>query len=293
MIQVVPQSKKISAADGTPLFVNDYLLNEPGVCRGGVVIMHGLGEHAGRHAHVARFFNDCGFSVRTYDHRGHGKSGGPRGDVPRGDAILQDGQIIIDDFSTQLGQAPLLLGHSMGGLFAARFALEKISPLRGLILSSPALAVSLSGIEQLFLKLMIRVAPRLAIPNGLKVNQLSRDPNVALAYQKDPLVHNKITARLLTRMLDAMAFCHAHAATLSIPVLMVVAGSDGLVNAAGSQAFYPKVPTELMTWQWYPEMYHELFNEPDAGRVFGDIRTWLSLLAPLHAPLASDDFKLG
>lgn len=278
MIQVVPQAKKISAADGTILFVNDYLQADPAACRGGVVIMHGLGDHCGRHAHVARFFNDCGYSVRTYDHRGHGKSGGARGDVPVGEAILQDAQIVIDDFSTALNQAPLLLGHSMGGLFATRFALSRLSPLRGLILSSPALAISLSGPQKLLLKILSRLAPRLAIPNGLDSTKLSRDPKVCEAYLKDPLVHDKITSRLLLRMLDAMAFCQANAATMTIPVLMLVAGDDALVDPEGSRAFYPKLPPKLVTWHCYDEMYHEIFNELDAGRVFGDIRTWLSQL---------------
>ncbi len=278
MIQVVPQPKKIHAADGTKLFVNDYLLDDPAVCRGGVVVMHGLGDHSGRHAHLARFFNECGFSVRLYDHRGHGKSGGPRGDVPVGDAILQDAQIVIDDFSSGLNQAPILLGHSMGGVFATRFALEGLAPLRALILSSPALSVSISRPHRIFLNLFNRLAPRLAIPNGLDPAKLSRDPKVGDSYQKDPMVHDKITTRLLLRIFDAMAFCQANAASMAIPVLMLVAEADELVDPAGSHAFYAKLPPRLATWHGYEGMYHEVFNAPDAGRVFGDVRTWLGQL---------------
>ncbi|MEN9864619.1 MAG: hypothetical protein RL748_209 [Pseudomonadota bacterium] len=275
MMQVVAQAKRLSAFDGTEIFINDYLLEAPAQCRGGVVIMHGLGEHCGRHAHVARFFNDCGYSVRTYDHRGHGKSGGARGDIASADAILQDAKIVIDDFAVKFQQPPLLLGHSMGGLFAARFALARLSPLSGLILSSPALAVELSGPQKLLLKILSKLAPGLAIPNGLDADKLSRDPKVAQLYRKDPMVHDKITSRLLLCMLDAMAFCHANAATMNLPVLMLVAGADALVDASGSRAFYPKLPTKLATWHGYDEMYHEIFNEPDAGRVFGDLRSWL------------------
>ncbi|HCE09690.1 MAG TPA: lysophospholipase, partial [Oxalobacteraceae bacterium] len=69
----------LRASDGTPLHVADSMVNAPSAARGGVVLMHGLGEHSGRYAHVVRFFNDCGWSVRVYDHRGHGRSGGSRG----------------------------------------------------------------------------------------------------------------------------------------------------------------------------------------------------------------------
>jgi alpha-beta hydrolase superfamily lysophospholipase len=82
--------------------------------------MHGLGEHCGRYAHVARFFNEHGWSVRTYDHRGHGRSGGARGDVPDHEAVLRDAKIVVDDFAQRFDAPPLLLGHSMGGLSPQR-----------------------------------------------------------------------------------------------------------------------------------------------------------------------------
>jgi alpha-beta hydrolase superfamily lysophospholipase len=263
----------LQAADGTDLHVNDYLLGD--TSKGGIVLMHGLGEHSGRYQHVARFFNECGLSVRSYDHRGHGKSGGARGDVPRGDAILQDAQIVVDDFASKFEMPPLLFGHSMGGLFAARFALAQMSPLRGLILSSPALAVSLSSGQRLLLKLMSKIAPGLAVPNGLSPRYLSHDPKVVSAYQSDPLVHGKISSRLLLRMLDAMQYCQAHAAALMIPCLMVVAGDDHLIDANGSRQFFPQLPAGLATMRMYDDFYHEIFNEVDAQRVFADVRAWL------------------
>lgn len=266
------RTRMLSAADGTQLHVSDHILDG---AQGGIVIMHGLGEHSGRYPHVVQFFNECGLSVRTYDHRGHGKSQGARGDVPAGDAILQDAQIVIEDFTAQLGSVPLLFGHSMGGLFAARFALGKMAPLRGLILSSPALALPMSGAQKLLLSVLSKIAPGLAVSNGLPLHGLSRDPAVAAAYKNDALVHGKITARLLLRMLDAMAFCHANAATLSIPALMVVAGSDKLVDASGSRAFFPQLPPTLASMHWYDEGYHELHNDVNARQVFADERNWL------------------
>ncbi len=271
----VLRQHKIAAADGTALQIIDHWISEPGASKGGIVIMHGVGEHSGRHSHVARFFNECGLSVRCYDHRGHGKSEGPRGDAPAREVLLQDAQIVIEDFASQLAEPPLLLGHSMGGLFAARFALAKLTPLRGLILSSPALAIRMSGGQKIRLKVLNLLVPRLAMPNGLNVQRLSHDPAVAQAYKNDPLVHAKITARLLTQMLAAMEFCREHASEMSIPVLMVVAGSDRLVDPAGSRAFFPRLPAGLATMHMYDALYHELFNELDAKQVFDDVRAWL------------------
>jgi alpha-beta hydrolase superfamily lysophospholipase len=238
--------------------------------------MHGLGEHCGRYAHVARFFNDCGWAVRSYDHRGHGRSGGARGDVTGDEAILRDAKLVLDDFSRQFDTPPLLLGDSMGGLFAARFATGGLSPLRGLILVSPALSLRMSRTQKLLLNILKPIAPGFGVPNGLPARFLSHDPAVALAYQNDPLVHSRISARLVSSMLAAIDHVRSYASTLAIPTLLLVAGADRVVDAAGSKAFHAALMPGIGTMHWYPDLYHEVFNETDAQRVFGDLRRWLT-----------------
>ena len=270
----VARERELAANDGTRLFVADWTGATPN--SNGIVLMHGLGEHCGRYAHVARFFNDCGWSVRTYDHRGHGRSGGSRGDVSDGDAVLRDAKLVIDDFARQFDEPPLLLGHSMGGLFAARFATADLSPLRGLILSSPALAIPLSGAQKLLLNTLGAIAPGLGVPNGLQTRYLSHDPAVEAAYKKDPLVHSKITPRLLRSMLSYVEFAQSHAAALAIPTLMVIAGDDHLVDASGSDAFFSHIKPGVGTMHRYADYYHEIFNESGKARVFDDVRNWLT-----------------
>lgn len=272
---VAASSHQVTSADGTALFVTDYLL-PVSQARGSVVIMHGLGEHSGRYRHVAQFFNQLGLSVRCYDHRGHGRSQGARGDVINGDPMLLDAQIVIDGFAAHFREPPFLMGHSMGGLFAARFALSGVSRLRGLILSSPALALRLSPLQRLMLDVMHAAAPRLGVPNGLNPAFLSHDPEVVAAYRADPLVHNKISARLLKSMLRSIASCEAQAGTLAIPTLLVVAGDDRLVDAEGSKRFAARAPAGLVELKMYSGFYHEVFNEPDAARVLTDTAAWFS-----------------
>lgn len=269
------RSHRLSAADGTALHVTDYLL-PAAAGRASIVIMHGLGEHSGRYRHVAAFLNACGLSVRCYDHRGHGRSEGRRGDVGNGNPILQDAEIVFDDFASHFDRPPFLLGHSMGGLFAARFALSGKSRLRGLVLSSPALAVKLSRLQLGLLDIMHAVAPSFGVPNGLPVAYLSHDANVVAAYKADPLVHNKISARLMRAMLTAIGQCQAQAGSMAVPTLMLVAGDDHLVDADGSRRFFAALPPQLATLHLYQGYYHEIFNEPEAGRPLADLRAWLA-----------------
>ncbi|MDB5962440.1 MAG: lysophospholipase [Massilia sp.] len=267
-------SHQISAADGTRLHVVDYML-PPGQARGSIVVMHGLGEHSGRYQHLAGFFNNCGLSVRCYDHRGHGRSEGRRGDVINGDPMLQDAQIVIDDFSTRYSLPPFLFGHSMGGLFAARFALSNRSPLRGLILSSPALALRLTRAELTLLKVAETLVPWMGAPNGLKASDLSHSTAVVEAYKADPLVHARISARLLRSMLNSIDVCQQTAASMHVPTLLLVAGSDRAVDPSGALRFQEKLPPGLSRLHVYEHMFHEIFNEPDAALAFDDLRAWL------------------
>jgi alpha-beta hydrolase superfamily lysophospholipase len=271
---VTERRHRLHAADGTALHVVDYLLPHA-EARGGVVIMHGLGEHGGRYRHIARFFNDCGLSVRCYDHRGHGQSHGARGDVPNGEPILQDAEILIDDFALQFAEPPFLFGHSIGGLFAAHFALSRRTPLRGLILSSPALAVRLSGFQRKLLDFMYRFLPHIGVPNGLEPQYLSHDPAVVAAYKNDPLVHAKISARLLRSMLTAIGYCQKHASKLACPTIMLVAGDDHLVDAEGSRQFFAQVPEGRAQMHVYEGYYHEVFNEANSQKPFADLRAWI------------------
>jgi alpha-beta hydrolase superfamily lysophospholipase len=265
---------ELAADDGTRLFVRDLLV-QTGPLRGGVVLMHGLGEHCGRYAQVARFFNQRGWSVRMYDHRGHGRSGGPRGDVPDDQALLRDARRVIADFAAGFEQPPLLLGHSMGGLFAAAFATAALAPLRGLILSSPALALALSAPQKILLASLGAVSPGLPVPNGLQTRYLSHDPEVVRAYENDPLVHAKITPRPLRCMLRTVDDAQNRAPSLSIPVLMLVAGDDRMVDARGSEAFFARLPAGTGVLQHYPDFYHEVFNEVQAQRPFGHLADWM------------------
>ena len=182
----------------------------------------------------------------------------------------------MDDFSARFSDPPFLFGHSMGGLFAARFALARLSPLRGLILSSPALGVRLSGVQQMLLGFMHAMAPWLAVPTGLRPGLLTHDARAVAAYKADPLVHGRMSARLMRSMLSSIDYCHQHAATLSVPALMLVAGDDHIVDVDGSKRFHAHLPPGLARLHVYDNFYHEVFNETDCERPFADLRSWLT-----------------
>lgn len=270
----------LSTDDGLPLFLHDWPHAAP---RGTVLIVHGLGEHGGRYAHVAAQLNAWGWRVMAHDHRGHGRSGGERGRIASDDALQRDLSLVIDAARAGSTGPLLLLGHSMGGLIAARFVAEGLlaapapwhREVDGLVLSSPALAIEMNPVQKLLLATLGPLAPNLAVANGLNPAWVSRDPAVVAAYVADPLVHDRITPRLTRFIVDGGEFVRGVAPRWRVPTLLMWAGSDRCVAPSGSAEFAAAAPKAVLQAQVFEPLYHEIFNEPEQAQVFTRLQAWL------------------
>lgn len=262
--------------DGTRLHLHHWPLPD---ARGVALVTHGLGEHGGRHAALAQWLNAHGWSVVAWDQRGHGRSEGPRGALRSPDDPVGDLGDVIGEVNP--GRQPLLLiGHSAGGAFAARFTLEHPELVDALLLSSPALAADLSLWQRLLLAFGNLCAPSLAQANGLDPAFISHDRAVVQAYKEDPLVHDRVTARLARTILDAGRAAIDAAPTWRVPTLLLYAGDDHLVAARGSDAFAAAAPRDVVDVERFDALYHEIFNEGRAAApVFARMERWMARLS--------------
>jgi alpha-beta hydrolase superfamily lysophospholipase len=273
---------KIKTQDGVELFIRDWSL-APGVARRGTaLIIHGLGEHCGRYAHVAAALNAIGISVRGYDHRGFGQSGGPRAVLPARNAYLDDAKLVFNSLADDARRAgdtapPFLIGHSMGGAISARAATGGWVQPRGLVLSSPALKLPLSARDRLFVGILNVFAPNWVRPHGIPLQFISRDPQVFLDVKADPHCHDLTTARLVAFLLDAGERSRGDAGKLDVPTLLLVSGYDRLVDPDGAREFAAAMAPDRCTIKIYPELFHEIFNErePDRSAVLADLSDWI------------------
>lgn len=271
-------SGRLAARDGTALALRDWTL--PGARRA-VLFVHGLGEHGGRYDALAAWFRQRGYAARCYDQRGHGLSGGARGGLNAPDDLLDDLAVVYRDYTAALSFPPLLLGHSMGGLVAARAVLDRRIAPPALALSSPALRSRESPALRRLAKLLAKLAPNLPLSNGLRLDQLSHDPAVPAAYRADGLCHRRVTPRLADFIFTAGAACIADAPDLAVPTLLLVTGRDGLVDPAGSRDFAAGAwAGKALTTRFFDTLYHELFNEaePARGQVLKQLADWLERL---------------
>lgn len=275
-----------TAGDGDNLAVQ-YWPAQPGERRRGVVVLvHGLGEHAGRYERLAQRLTGWGFAVHGYDQCGHGESAGVRGRLPNTMRLIEDLFDIVDSARRRLapGESLILLGHSMGALVASCLVLLRDLPVDGLVLSSPAFRPRLGRFQRMLLPVLRRFAPNVTVRSRILAEALSHDPEVVEAYKSDPLVHDRISGRLAYFITEAGPRVLSRAPAWKIPTLLLYGGADCVVNPRAARQFAMAAPPGLVTAHGFDGMFHEVFNELDSEPVFSALRQWLDTRFPLSGP---------
>jgi len=243
-----------------------------------VLLVHGLAEHTGRYEQLAARFNALGVAVVGPDHIGHGASPGQRAHIGRFSEYLEPLNSLRAQISDWYPNTPVfLLGHSMGGLIAAHLLLEKQQDYRGAMFSGPAFeAVDPAPAPVIWLGRLLRyLTPKLGML-ALSAEQVSRDPAVVADYIADPLVFNgKVSTGLGMALLDAMEEAVARASEILLPVYIAHGDADVMAAPSGSRAFYERLGATDKTLDFWPGLYHEIFNEPESEAVLSRYTDWL------------------
>lgn len=252
--------------------------------RGCVIIVHGLGEHGGRYAALARQLACAGWASLAADLEGHGNSPGRRGHVTSYFTLLQDIDAMRLTAKEAMPPVPqVLLGHSMGGNLAANYVLRRaeldpaIGELAGLVLSGPMfLPSNPPDRKQIFAAWLTGyLIPWWTVRAPVDREKLSRNPSNATALRADPLAHSRISLYLATQLLAQGRFALDHAAEINLPTLIMHGEDDPITSYRASEAFATRAGKQAQ-FVSFPKMLHEIFHETDATVVYETLQSWLS-----------------
>ena len=244
-----------------------------------LVVVHGVVEHSGRYAEMARVLNRHGVAVYGFDLRGHGRSEGDRIWVNRFDRYVADLGTYVDRIRDRHPNVPrFLFGHSMGGTIAGLFAVERPDAMAGLILSAPALVVPNERFP--LLRRLAPVAsalfPRLRLAK-LGGSMMSSDPEVVAHFQVDPLVfHGRMPTRTGCEILRAGERLLQRSERLTVPLLILHGTADVVTSPDGSRELHDRSQSTDKTLKLYDGLYHDLPREPKKEQIFAEIAQWLT-----------------
>ena len=268
-----------TAADGARLALRRERAR--GTRRAAIILVHGFGDHAGRYGHVAQWLADRGLAVYALDQRGQGRTPGPRGHVARFAQFLSDVAALRKLVQAEAPGPQLLLGHSFGGLVVLRYLETAPHGMAGAILSSPFVGVAMHvpRWKTVLGRALADLLPSFPVKIGVRYRDLCRDAEVGDAMKADPLCHDVMSPRAYRETMEAQAALPGEQDRISVPLLFVLAGDDRIVSTPAALGFASALRGDV-TVKVYEGFFHDVLNEQERGRVFGDIEPWLARIVP-------------
>ncbi len=251
--------------DGAELFYRAWLPAVPATKA--LLLFHRGHEHSGRWQQTVDSLGLDGVAIFAWDARGHGHSPGPRGSAENLGVITRDIEEFVRHVSTQHlipVENMIVLAHSVGAVTAAAWVHDYAPPIRGMILAAPAFRV------KLFVPLavpLLRLKQKLFGPgyvkSYVKAKVLTHDPEQAAGYDADPLIFRQIAVNILLDLHDTSTRLLADAGAITVPTLMLVAGSDWVVKTAAQETFFDRLSSPVKRLEKLPVFYHAIFHEKE------------------------------
>lgn len=243
-----------------------------------ILITHGMGEHSEAYQVFCEGMLPGPYHVYAWDLRGHGRSEGKRGVASLDEYVADLKAFVRLVRSSEPDKKIVVLGHSMGGLILMSYLLEnQEEEFSGVVFSSPLLGLSMEvpALKDMAARLLVKVMPNITLYNEIKHEDLTHDHAIVESYDKDPLRHSQVCPKLYLDFLEAFELVRKKAKDFKLPLLMQLAGDDRLVSKASSEEVFSLLGSEDKTKIVYDRMFHEIYNEVDRQKVFGDLKQWL------------------
>lgn len=267
---------KWTAQDGKELYAQCWHASEN--IKAGILLVHGLGEHSSRYDIWSKWLAKEGYSVLSFDLRGHGKTPGKPADTSDYNKMLDDLDFLVEKGVEMCDNKPLFIyGHSFGGNLTANYVISKPNKIQGIILTSPWLELANIPPRHKFLmaNILSRFFPKIKSKNGLRPEDISRELREVHKYRTDTRIHNKISIGLFAQAYERGIFAKRSIYKINVPVLVIHGSADNITSFNASREFVMNSGKKT-TFFSIEGGYHELHNDSDKEKVFNIIVEWLN-----------------
>ncbi|OAI53229.1 hypothetical protein AYO44_16145 [Planctomycetaceae bacterium SCGC AG-212-F19] len=280
--------------DGTDLFYRAWLPERP--TANALLLFHRGHEHSGRWEETVAALGLDDVAVFAWDQRGHGRSPGARGSAPDLGTVIRDAEEWACHLVAAHGivlEETVVLAHSVGAVIAAAWVHDFAPPIRGLILATPAFRVKLYvPFAVPLLRLRQRVLGPGYVHSYVKARMLTHDPEQAKLYDADPLIFRQIAINVLLDLHDTATRLLADAGAVTVPLLVLAAGSDWVVQTSAQRQFVEGASSSVKRFEILPGFAHAIFHEQNRGMVVEKVRDFIharfAQQSPPHSLLDAD-----
>jgi alpha-beta hydrolase superfamily lysophospholipase/SAM-dependent methyltransferase len=272
-----PSEYTLTLRDGTELFYRAWLPENP--TTKALLLFHRGHEHSGRWQETVAALGLEDVAVFAWDQRGHGRSPGERGSAPDLATVIRDADEWARHLTDRHGIAlrdTVVLAHSLGAVIATAWVHDYAPPVRGLILATPAFRVKLYvPFAVPLLRLRLGVLGHGYVKSFVRAGMLTHDPEQAERYNADPLIFRQIAVNMLLDLHDASVRLLDDAGAITVPLLVLAAGSDWVVRASAQRRFVERASSLVKRFEVLPGFSHAIFHEKGRRLVVEKVRDFV------------------
>lgn len=246
-----------------------------------LILLHDMGSHSLRFEPLAQVFQKLGYNIYAFDFSGFGKSQTFKGHIENFNVYVNEVLAMAKLAQMEFPKnTKFIIGEGMGGTAAVHYARYYQETLQGLILLSPAVKFRIHIPVERTLKALFNALFNKYIPYEIPVTKemLTREFKMQKKLQTDELNIKSVTTEFYLELQDAMNKMNRMAAEIRIPVYLLQAAEDLVIDAGSVRAFFNILDSRHKELILLERFYHSLSIDKDKEFVFQLIHSWIDKL---------------